>query len=386
MITSLKDLCEELKLPTAAADESQLIDLEAWIYENISRDIFFEESGGFKYTSYLSYAENYLDKFLKNIPSSLSEKIACFNNMSTIQYASEQGYHYFLANLPTIDAEVINESDSHGMTALHNSAIKGYLNTVRVLVEKGANINQANAQKQLPIQCALFVPILHLNRLIQRKAKIFSELLPLTSNALSLQDNHGDTLLHKLANSPFHEALVDVVNAVPQLAFVKNKASRAPIHTAILNYQRQNCEVLLALEGGATITDAHKATPLHYAAQYGDAVMIECCCKITRMNLNDKDRQGNTALLLAAVTGNLETLVALINKGADPSIVNNDGFSILHISVRANNSIMSAWLVENIGVRLINLRDNAERIPLYYATKNNNNLIEKLLLDNSNPD
>lgn len=77
------------------------------------------------------------------------------------------------------------------------------------------------------------------------------------------------------------------------------------------------------LEGLETLVE--DTNPLCLAASQGDIRSIQKLLNSGTIDINAPDSQGNTALHLAAITGNLEAVKMLIKNGADTASQNNAG-------------------------------------------------------------
>lgn len=212
---------------------------------------------------------------------------------------------------------------------------------------------------------------------MQNKEKIANELLPLTPEILKQQDADGNTILHILATNSFNKLLAQIVKSNPELAFIQNSAFVYPAQTAILNHQTDAIKSLLTIKDVAELDDGHSCLPLHYAARYGTAEIVQLCCAATP-DINCRDGEGRTRLLWAAYAGNLDTLEILIKEGADPKSADYQGFSILHIAVNQKDEKMVRWIVDHLS-DLREQGDDKHQKPLYYAKKNNSQEIEALL-------
>ncbi|KTC82733.1 ankyrin repeat domain-containing protein [Legionella cincinnatiensis] len=297
----LRKAFTELNLPAQYEKDSDLKTLETWSQENISQDIHFRGTAPQRYDEYLAFTENFLDNFLAHLPANF------------MQYAAQHGYDRFISL--NSDSTKLNEPDNYGLTPLHQAAIKGYLFTVRALLKQGANPNLSNSQQQLPIQSSLLLPILHDEELPQLKEEIFFELFPVTTDALTKQDNAGNTLLHQLAAHGFLKIIKKLLNDNPQLAFIQNNVGVFPIHTAILNQQPEVVEFLLSIKGVSELSDSKNRNALHYAARYGSAKIVKMCCHMVA-NIDIRDSEGKTPLLLASLANNKEAVAVLTEYGA----------------------------------------------------------------------
>lgn len=62
------------------------------------------------------------------------------------------------------------------------------------------------------------------------------------------------------------------------------------------------------------------------------------------VDINDQGHSGNTALMFAAMWGQLESVRALLELGASRSIKNNDGLTALELSRKAGHRDVTALL------------------------------------------
>lgn len=314
MTISFKTLCNQLCLPDSYKKAANLASIEDWCHKHISQDIQYSGDDAEKYQKYLEFAANYLNNFSPEIPQDLAQKKQFFGNQNAIHYAAQHGYDRFIAAQLHSSKAAINAADEYGMTPLHIAASQGYVFTVKALLSKGADAHKTNLQHQLPVHRALFVPMLHDANLLKRKEEIVAMLLALTPEALSMQDQEGDTLLHLLAMQQFDHLLAQVLKANSQLAFIKNNNEIFPVHTAILNHQREALDLLLAIEGGDKLGDKQNRLPIHYAALYGDSKMVASCCR-NKENINARDDEGKTPLLAAISTDNQAAIKILTENG-----------------------------------------------------------------------
>lgn len=352
---TFNELRGQLKLPLSYEKEANLQLLKAWCQENVSQDITYTGDANEKYTHYLRYVENYLDNFMVNLPINLSEKSSFFGDLNAIHYAADQGYDRFISE-KNIPETLINEADHYGQTPLHKAATQGHHFTVETLLNKGADPHKRDAQNHLPIHSALFVPLCYEDDLLlDKKKKIVQSLLSLSPEALSMQDNDGNTLLHLMVTDAFDSLIADIVMAGPKLPFIKNSASVYPIHTAILNQQNKAVDALLAINGVASLTDGHGCLPLHYAARYATSDIVKSCGLATK-DLNATDGQKRTPLLWAAYAGNEEAFTTLMEMGADPCLTDYQGFSILDAAKKANDESLVEWILENVDESLVSSR------------------------------
>lgn len=80
------------------------------------------------------------------------------------------------------------------------------------------------------------------------------------------------------------------------------------------------------------IKDANKRGALHFAALEGQTQICSYLVEDLKLPIDDKDEDGETALIHAARQGHTATAKYLIDHGADPTIASNLGTTALHHS------------------------------------------------------
>jgi len=88
--------------------------------------------------------------------------------------------------------------------------------------------------------------------------------------------------------------------------------------------------------------DINECTPLHWVATEGIASLIPKMAP--NCNISAKDKWGNTALHVAAVAGDLETVEALVSAGADINLVNDKGDTPYRLAHKERNNDVSSYL------------------------------------------
>ena len=89
----------------------------------------------------------------------------------------------------------------------------------------------------------------------------------------------------------------------------------------------------MLLEGGALVNPLNKArrTPLQLAAEANRADMIRLIAQ-HNADLNTQDRKGRTPLHRATYEGCVEAAEALLEAGADPTVLNKNGKTAFQIA------------------------------------------------------
>lgn len=353
-------LCLEIGISSDQPGSKKLELLQGWFEKNISTELHLSGSENEQFEQYKQITEIYLDVILPEIAHDISKPNQKFNGDNLVSFLSYMGFDRALDSLKP-NTTLLNTKNSNGLTPLHQAALEGNINTVYVLLSLGADPKILNKRKQYPLFSALFLPILYEDELRKNKIKIFS-LLKEKGNQLLNQDKNGDTVLHQMALHGFDTLIKETLATHPELAFIKNKHTHYPIHTAILNDQIKSVIPLLQVNNGSTVKDSNGWMAIHYAARYADKEILEECCKFST-NKDTKDIIGKTPLMLATELGRLSAVRTLIEYGAQIDLTDSAGLSVLHYAVKSGNVKLVRWLIENTDID-INARDNHNLTPL----------------------
>ena len=178
-------------------------------------------------------------------------------------------------NYPDQLSKVINAKNKDKGVPLHNAALSGDERIVKLLIEKGANVNAEKEHGWTPL-------------------------------LLATKNGHIDTI----------KALLDKdadVNA-------KTNEGNTPLHFALKN---NNLEIVNALLGKKATVKAEtedKYTPLHLAVENGNLEIVNVLLG-KEADVNAKTRDKFTSLHFAAKKGYTEIVNVLLSKNADVNAV-----------------------------------------------------------------
>ncbi|KAJ7388702.1 hypothetical protein OS493_036141 [Desmophyllum pertusum] len=191
-----------------------------------------------------------------------------------------------LKQLLQADPKCANSVGWHGLTPLHQAALKSNQELVDLLLQFGANVNQPNAYGETPLHLACQAASLtFLHKFLEIGAELRAE------------DSAGRTCIHHAAKSGSVLKLHYLAACGLSLKTRDNKGQTA-LHTAAEQGQLEACEYLLRHKRfPADIRDSTNATPLHIAAKYAHCeVAWTLESNSTFSMINEPDVTGKTPL------------------------------------------------------------------------------------------
>jgi ankyrin repeat protein/cytochrome c553 len=213
---------------------------------------------------------------------------------------------------------IVNEKDQAGSTPLHHAAGFGSLATMKLLLDKGADVNAKNKRKSTPLHWA-----------IPSEAKV--RMLLEQGAAVNARQVDGRTPLYNAASA----------------------AAAASI-----------LKILLEKGADPNLATANGQTPLMTAAGRGDAEVMRLLIA-KKADVNARNGAGATALMAAAASGNPRTVELLLELGADANVLTKKNESAL-ANAATTGVEESVRLLLDRGAN-VNSRDERGYSPLMYA-------------------
>ena len=141
--------------------------------------------------------------------------------------------------------------------------------------------------------------------------------------------------------------------------------------------------VTLLLDRGANVnlsSPKSNGLPIHHACAHNNIEIMQILLHYD-VKLNEKDEQGITPLLYAAVNTNATMIQSLLDHGADPQVSLPEGETALHIVAECGHiPSVKCFLSHPLIHQLANLKDVKGRVPAAYAAESSQVEVLELLL------
>lgn len=267
-----------------------------------------------------------------------------------------------------------------------------------VLLEKKIKINSFNDENQTPLIVAVK----------NGKDEIVERLISLKPN-ISHKDNYGYKAIdyafmnnsvdlapglynkgwskstkNKLFEDTFQFYSIDALEFLLDRGFSVNykfKNGETALISTIKNNQTDKFELLLNRKAKLDRVDSEGNTPLMHAIKMGNQLYVDYLLEYGA-NIHFTNKKGEDALELALEKENpdIDTIIALIDLGADIDLVSPSGKSALNIAAGRGFNDEIQYLIESNAN--INITDNSGDTPLTLAAKNGYLSISETLIKN----
>jgi uncharacterized protein len=267
--------------------------------------------------------------------------------------------------------------DSEGQTALTHAAANGHLDTVKLLLRYGADIDTVDKKGRTP----LFAAGLH------QRVNVVAPLVEAGADVNAVDSDGNGVLMASVKHN--NTALVQLLLSSGADISMQNRAGRNAMFTAAGAGHKHMLELLVQHGLSVTVADnsgntllmtaatcEHTAaaewliqqgvaidaarhdggTALHSACSDGsgdNTAMIELLLA-NGADVNKSTIHNETALAIAAKSGKLQCAKALIAAGADVNVVSVYGATSLHVAVTHGRSAVAQLLLEHGGAAVIN--------------------------------
>lgn len=262
-------------------------------------------------------------------------------------------------------ADVNAVKDDSLFTPLIVASVYGYVDVVRVLLNKGALVNKEATDGYTALQAACFKGHVEVVRVL------------LASGADVNQSRDGHTALTFACVHGHAEVVRLLLGVVGIKVNVRNQGRLTPLFCACQNGHVEVVRLLLSAEGIEVNIVTPKGTPLYRACENGHVEVVRVLLTAD-LDVNHARDNGQTPLYIASRNGNEEIVRALLTKGADVNKAKNDGETPLMIACWSGHLDVVRALLES-GVD-VNYQDNGDT-ALYMACLMNRAEVVRALLE-----
>ena len=289
------------------------------------------------------------------------------------------------------------------VAALHLAAYSGHLESVKVLINLGANIEAPSVNGSTPLRLAagrgnILVTKFLLEKGADPNTKCKEAKTPLYDAITREHLGIAELLLHHGANvtlpsvdgeTPIHHAIIVgnvkmlelLVSADPEaLSHTNVVATEPPLITACKLQKAVLVKVLLNMKADPNVCNKDSMTPLAVASCLENLEIMELLIKHSANMILSFPPHG-TPLHIVAAEGKVNATRKLLNMGINPNVVDSEGTTPLRRAVENQRTEVASLLLKH-GAD-INVECPGDELPLLHkAAKRNNIKMLKLLIEN----
>jgi len=232
--------------------------------------------------------------------------------------------------------------DGYGWSALYYASEWGIADVVRSLVKHGADLNAEYDDNKSPWP-VMWTPL---------QVALANGRLETARVLLECGANRNDAVSMCIAARHTSNDLTQLLlayGADPNTMAYGAEDGRTALHVA--SSHGRIAVIMLLLEHGANVNaqDLYGYTPLHEAAKEGHTEVVQLLLKYGS-NANVQKKDGWTALHLAAPRGYLQVVKVLLERGADPHAQTQDGRTPFQLAKSP-----CTWVLEHIHMEIVRL-------------------------------
>jgi len=261
----------------------------------------------------------------------------------------------------------VNAKDDEGNTALMWTSFHGNTEIAKLLIEKAADINAKDNEGKTALMWASFYGKTETAELLIEKGA-----------DINIKDNEGDTAL-MVAGSNGEIKTVKLLIEKGADIHEKDKKGKTTLIWAILMGESEIAKFLIEKGADVNAKDNEGKTALMSASFYGNTEIVKLLIE-KGADINAKYNEGKTALMWTILMGQPEVAKLLIEKGADVNAKDKQGNTALMWVGRSGKTETVAKLLIEYGTDL-NAKDNEGKTALMWAILMGQPEIAKLLIE-----
>ncbi|XP_033635280.1 transient receptor potential cation channel subfamily A member 1 homolog isoform X2 [Asterias rubens] len=196
--------------------------------------------------------------------------------------------------------KLLMESDRYNNTPLHIAAEKGYIQIVKILLERGASLEAKNEEEQTALHLASKHGRVHtLNELVRQDI-----------TGINDEDENSNSPLHLAATEGHAKCVLALIAAGADIE-ARNHTLWTPLDCSAANGWVKCATALLENDSPVDPIDKSKTTPLHLACRNGHVEMVKLLAT-WGADLSLKDADNRNCLDLAVDKGHQNVALAII--------------------------------------------------------------------------
>ena len=321
-------------------------------------------------------------------------------DLTLLEKSAENSAKIMQMIIDKVDKKLINDS-LEGKTPLIIAVGNSYIDTAKILIENGANINAVDIEGWSALSYAVNNGDIEIAKLLlENKSKIKDELLiaiksPIVESSINIMklliDNKAN--INYTDENGFNPLNIAIESGDMELTkfLIKNGANVNSLMQdglSLIGYAiaQNNMDLLqILIENGANVNytngDSWANTPLQTASRLGLDNVVRIL--LTRnADINAVDMNGNTALHTAALNSQLSVVKLLLEKNPNLDIQNKVGNTALHSAVISGNiDIVGELVLKGANTKI---RNNDGKYPRDIARANNSAAIFEVLREAEN--
>jgi ankyrin repeat protein len=289
---------------------------------------------------------------------------------TSLSYAAGNGHEAIVRLLIEKGAEIDSKGTEEGRTPLSWASWSGYEAIVQLLLKNGADIDLKDTEfGRTPLSWAAgsgHEAVVQL--LLEKSAEIDST------------DSYGRTPLTWAAGSGYEAVVQLLLEKGAEIDSKDTKYGRTPLSRAVLNGHK--AVVQLLLDNGAEVDSKeprYGRTPLTWAAESGHEDAVQILLK-KGAEIDSKGTEGRTPLSWAAGSGYEAVVQLLLENGAEIDSKGTEGRTPLSWAAGSGYEAVVQLLLEN-GAE-IDSTDRYGQTPLSRAARTGHEAVVRLLLEN----
>ena len=226
-----------------------------------------------------------------------------FSGQTFLHLAASRGTYDGLIrfSVKSSGADVNARDTTNGDTPLHYAVWHGHIESVRLLVELGADVESLNDEEWRPIHTAA----------LYRRRKIFSLLVDELGADANARCNNGLTPLHIAANEDQTTIAMQLLTKFGADVNARSVGGYTPLHIAARNFDKKLGVIKLLIAFGADVgaKNDYGYTPLHFSFQSRMGIVRSLADN--GADIVAEDSKSNTPLHLVALKGETKAMQVL---------------------------------------------------------------------------